>query len=212
MSQSALQKQRICLLFTQDSEKIKVFQRVKTINTVILDILINKQSCYEAVLITSFGIDCEYIQKYQLDSYTANLIPALKCFMMAEAFRWRRLKHTLHGPSLQRASLVAQMVKHLPEMWETRVQSLGQEDPLEKEMATHSSTLAWKIPWIEELGKLQSKRLQRVGHDFTFTFTFHFLQPPEPFPWRWRARGKTQLHGKRLQKQDKGQKYKYSVQ
>ena len=53
-----------------------------------------------------------------------------------------------------RASLVAQMIKHLPAMWETWVQSLGWEDPLEKEMATHSSTLAWKIPWTEEPGRL----------------------------------------------------------
>ena len=52
------------------------------------------------------------------------------------------------------ASLVAQTVKRLSTMQETRVQSLGQEDPLEKEMATHSSTIAWKIPWTEELGRL----------------------------------------------------------
>ena len=64
-----------------------------------------------------------------------------------------------------RASLVAQMVKHLPTMWETWVQSLGQEDPLEKEMANHSSTLAWKIPWTEEPGRLQSMGSQRVGHN-----------------------------------------------
>ena len=57
------------------------------------------------------------------------------------------------------------MVKRLPAMQETWVQSLGQEDPLEKEMATHSITLAWKIPWMEEPGKLQSMGLQRVGHD-----------------------------------------------
>ena len=57
------------------------------------------------------------------------------------------------------------MVKHLPAMQETRVQSLGQEDPLEKEMATHSSTLAWKIPWTEEHVGLQSMGSQRVGHD-----------------------------------------------
>ena len=63
------------------------------------------------------------------------------------------------------ASLVAQKVKLLPAMQESRVRSLGQEDPLEKEMATHSSTLAWKIPWMEEPGKLQSMGLQRVGHD-----------------------------------------------
>ena len=65
----------------------------------------------------------------------------------------------------ERASLVAQMVKHLPAMWETWVQPLGQEDPLEKEMATHSSTLAWKIPWMEEPGGLQSMGSHRVGHD-----------------------------------------------
>ena len=63
------------------------------------------------------------------------------------------------------ASLVAQTVKRLPAMWETWVQSLGREDPLEKEMTTHSSTLAWKIPWMEEPGRLQSMGLQRVGHD-----------------------------------------------
>ena len=63
------------------------------------------------------------------------------------------------------ASLVAQTVKRLPTMWETCVRSLGQEDPLEKEMATHSSTLAWKIPWMEEPGGLQSMGSQRVGHD-----------------------------------------------
>ena len=57
------------------------------------------------------------------------------------------------------------MVKRLPTMRETQVQSLGQEDPLEKEMATHSSTLAWKIPWTEEPGRLQSVGSQRVGHD-----------------------------------------------
>ena len=62
---------------------------------------------------------------------------------------------------------MAQQVKSLPAMQETQemqVQSLGQEDPLEKEMATHSSILAWEIPWTEEPGGLQSKRLQRVGH------------------------------------------------
>ena len=60
---------------------------------------------------------------------------------------------------------MAQMVKCLPTMQETQVRSLGGEDPLEKEMATHSSTLAWKTPWMEEPGRLQSMVLQRVGHD-----------------------------------------------
>ena len=63
------------------------------------------------------------------------------------------------------ASLVAQRLKHLPAMQETWVRSLGQEDPLEKEMATHSSILAWRIPWTEEPGGLQSTGLQRVGHN-----------------------------------------------
>ena len=57
------------------------------------------------------------------------------------------------------------MVKHLPAMQKTQVQSLGWEDPLEKEMAAHSSTLAWKIPWTKELDRLQSMGSQRVGHD-----------------------------------------------
>ena len=56
------------------------------------------------------------------------------------------------------------MVEHLPVMRETWVRSLGQEDPLEKEMATHSSSLAWRLPWIEEPGRLQFMGLQRVGH------------------------------------------------
>ena len=60
---------------------------------------------------------------------------------------------------------MAQAVKRLPAMWETHVRSLGWEDPLEKEMATHSSFLAWKIPWTEEPGRLQSMGSQRVRHD-----------------------------------------------
>ena len=64
-----------------------------------------------------------------------------------------------------RTSLVAQTVKRLPTMWETRVQSLGWEDLLEKEMATHFSIPAWRIPWMEEPDRLQSMGSQRVGHD-----------------------------------------------
>ena len=62
--------------------------------------------------------------------------------------------------------LVAQLVKNLPAMQETQVQSLGGEDPVEKGMATHSSILAWRIPWTEELDGLQSMVSQRVGHDW----------------------------------------------
>ena len=69
----------------------------------------------------------------------------------------------LPDPGIEPAT--AQTVKHLPTMWETRVQSLGWEDLLGKGMATHSSILAWKIPWMEEPGGLQSKGSQRAGHD-----------------------------------------------
>ena len=68
------------------------------------------------------------------------------------------------APPTPIASLVAQMVKRLPAMQETQVRSLGWEDPLEQERATHSSILAWRIPWTEEPGRLQSMGLQRVGH------------------------------------------------
>ena len=69
------------------------------------------------------------------------------------------------------ASLVAQSVKNLPAMWQTWVWSLGWEDPLERGMATYSNILAWRIPWIEDPGRLQSMGLQRVGHDWA-TLTF----------------------------------------
>ena len=65
---------------------------------------------------------------------------------------------------------MAQTVKRLPAMRETRVRFLCREDPLEKEMAIHSSTLAWKIPWTEKPDRLQSMGSQRIGRDFTFTF------------------------------------------
>ena len=70
------------------------------------------------------------------------------------------------------ATLVVQRLKHLPAMWETWVRSLGQEDPLEKEMATHASILAWRIPWTEELGGLQSMDCKES--DMTERLHFHF--------------------------------------
>ena len=69
------------------------------------------------------------------------------------------------GGAYHTACLVAQTVKRLPTMQETQVRSPGWEDPLEKEMTIHSSTLAWKIPWTEERGRLQYTGSQRVGHD-----------------------------------------------
>ena len=73
-------------------------------------------------------------------------------------------------------SLVAQMIKNLPAMEEIQIWSLDQEDPLEKGMATHSSILAWRIPWTEEPGQLQFMKLQRVRHDWvTNTHTLHWF-------------------------------------
>ena len=71
--------------------------------------------------------------------------------------------------------MVAQMLKNLPAMLETQVQSLGQEDPLEKGMATHSSILAWRIPRTEEPGGLQSMGSQRIGHDCATNTYKHIL-------------------------------------
>ena len=76
---------------------------------------------------------------------------------------WHGNSHNTHIRKM--TSLVAQTVKRLPAMQETRVRFLGREDPLEKEMAINSSTLAWKIPWTEEPDRLQPMGSQRVGHD-----------------------------------------------
>ena len=73
------------------------------------------------------------------------------------------------------ASLVAQAIKRLPVMRESQVRSLGWEDPLEKEMAIHSSIPAWRIPWIEEPGRLQSTGSQRVGHDWANSLHFNSI-------------------------------------
>ena len=70
-----------------------------------------------------------------------------------------------YSQGLWRTSLAAQMVKHLSTTRETQVPSLGREDPLEMEIAVHSSTIAWKVPWTEEPSRLQSMESQRVGHD-----------------------------------------------
>ena len=89
---------------------------------------------------------------------TKNIIQEGKC----DKLNFIKIKIEL---GLLWASLVAQMVKNLPAMWETQVQSLGREDPLEKGAVTHSSILAWRIPWTEEPGRLQSIGSQRVGQD-----------------------------------------------
>ena len=78
-----------------------------------------------------------------------------------KTIEWERLEIS---KKIRDAFLVAQRLKRLPAMWKTRVRSLGWEDPLEKEMATHSGILAWRIPWMEEPGGLQSTGSQRVRH------------------------------------------------
>ena len=103
------------------------------------------------------------------------------------------------------ASLVAQRVKRLFAMQETWVWSLGQEDPLEKEMATHSRTLAWKIPWIEKPGRLQSMGSQRVGHDWVTSLQCLYVESRKMVlknlfaaqQWRNRYREETYGHGER---------------
>ena len=96
------------------------------------------------------------------------------------------IKHKLESRvpgemSITSDSLVAQVVKCLPTIWETWVQLLRREDPLQKEIATYSSTLAWKIPWTKEPGTLQSMGSQRVGHDWTTLLSLFFgggYKPP----------------------------------
>ena len=90
------------------------------------------------------------------------------------------LAKTLTFKSSVRASLVAQRLKRLPAMQETWVQFLGREDSLEKEMATHSSILAWRIPWTEEPGGLQSTGSQRVGYDWATSHGWLKSQPFKP--------------------------------
>ena len=104
---------------------------------------------------------------------------------------WIRVENSLWLRLRSKTSLVAQTVKRLPAMRETWVQSLGQEDPLEKEMATHSNTLVWKIPWMEEPGRLQSMGLQRVGHDWVtklssfHIYTAYTLENTQKFLFWW---------------------------
>ena len=83
-------------------------------------------------------------------------------------------------------SLVAQTVKRLPTMWETRVRSVGREDLLEKEMATHSSILARKIPWTKKPGRLLSMGSQRVGHDWETSMSI-YIPSPAPHPPRHKS-------------------------
>ena len=86
-------------------------------------------------------------------------------FPLIKAVLWGCLRQLFKEHLDKRTSLVAHVVKNLPAMQETQIPSLGWEDVLEKGMATHSSILAWRTPWMEEPGGLQSTGSQRVGHD-----------------------------------------------
>ena len=117
--------------------------------------------------------------------------------------------HTLmsphHGPDSlpHQTSLVAQTVKNLPAVWETQVQSLGWEDPLEKAMATHSSIPAWKIPWMEEPGRLQSMGSQRVRQDWVTSLSFPIMAlTPSLIAQFWGLQGLTPFLGYELLKED----------
>ena len=93
------------------------------------------------------------------------IFKSLCCCFVTRGRKYHLIWPSMWTSSSVQASLVAQILKNLPAMQETQVQSLGREDPLEKGMATHSSILAWRIPWTELPGGLQSMRLWRVGHD-----------------------------------------------
>ena len=109
--------------------------------------------------------ECRVLATGPPGKFPANFLSCLwTCLFLLLMLRTRICHFDIRN--ILRASLVGQMVKHLPVMRETWVWSLGQEDPLEKEMATHSSTLAWKILWREEPGTWQSMDLQRIRHDW----------------------------------------------
>ena len=109
-----------------------------------------------------------------IQQIVGSLTSCSSAFSQPSLYVWKFLVHIMLKPSMQdlsmtllawRSPLVAQMVKSLSTMRETKVWALGGEDPLEKEMAVHSSTIAWKIPWTEEPGRLQSMGSQRIRRD-----------------------------------------------
>ena len=141
------------------------------------------------------GVGCHFLLQYMKVKHESevaqscpSLIDPMDCSLpgssvygifQARVLEWVAIAFSIYylkSCTFGSASLVAQMVKRLPAMWETRVWSLGQEDPLEKEIAAHSSTLAWKIPWMKEPGRLQSVGSQRVGHNWATSLQFTSLQ------------------------------------
>ena len=114
-----------------------------------------------------------YVKTIELPRQPINWTPSVTWDQQG----WWRKSLLFHPPGSEWAPLVAQMVKHLPAMQETRFGSLGWDHALEKEIGTHSSTLAWKIPWMEEPGRLQSMGLQGVRHYWATSLSLFWMQP-----------------------------------
>ena len=140
----------------------------------------------------------KYVHQHDLSRFytyalICNICLSLSDLLCAISSRFIHLIRT-NSNVLLWASLVAQRLKRLPPMWETQVRSLGWKDPLEKEMVIHSSILAWRIPWTEEPGRLQSTGSQRVRHDWATSLSlsiFHCIYVPQflyPFICQWISR------------------------
>ena len=139
-----------------------------------------------------------YVSKHDIVYLTGQLLQPNKTINISKNCLEMKVRYKLRNCyTSEPSSLVAQMIKRLPTMWETQIQSLGREDLLEKEMATHSSILAWKIPWTEEPDRLQSIGSQSVGHDWLTSLSLstylkdsttekhsHCWQEKE---WRWKG-------------------------
>ena len=143
--------------FSKDLIKAYIFKAIKLqkiCNVKNSTILKKEPSDHSTHYFSTFFLN----SSFELNSILDN-------FIIPYGVRNQKLSKTSMDNFTVHASLVAQRLKRLPPMWETWVRSLGREDPLEKEMVTHSSTLAWRIPWTEKPGRLQSTGSQRVGHD-----------------------------------------------
>ena len=129
---------------------------------VVCKIRFRTQPCKSNFRPHTSPVDTEHKQSYTRSTFTC--VSTYLCLFLRDRWSYVRFE----------ASLVAQTVKRLPAMQETRVRFLVREEPLEKEMAIHSSTLAWKIPWMEEPDRLQCMGSQRVGHDWVTSLQIYF--------------------------------------
>ena len=138
-------------------------------------VVLLSQSWTKSISCSIQGFNCCFLTCIQVSQETGKMVwyshlsKSFPQFVMIYTVKW-----SIHDLYI-RASQMAQRLKRLPATWETWVRSLSLKDPMEKEMPTHSSILAWRIPWREEPGRLQSMGLQRVGHDWATSlhFTLH---------------------------------------